>query len=37
MYLKPIGEMDIIKIIDKLSSKKKVAGNDNIGNFIIKK
>ena len=36
MYLKPIVEMDIIKIIDKFNSNKG-AGNDNIGNFIIKK
>ena len=36
MYLKPIVEMDIIKIIDKFSVNKG-AGNDNIGNFIIKR
>ena len=36
MYLKPIAEMDIIKIIDKFSANKG-AGNDNIGNFIIKR
>ena len=36
MYLKPIVEMDIIKIIDKFNSNKG-AGNDNIGNFIIKR
>ena len=36
MYLKPIVEMDIITIIDKINSNKG-AGNDNIGNFIIKR
>ena len=36
MYLKPIVEMDIIKIIDKFNANKG-AGNDNIGNFIIKR
>ena len=34
MYFKPIVEMDIIKIINKFNSNK---GDDNIGNFIIKK
>ena len=36
MYFKPIVEMDIIKIINKFNSNKG-PGNDNIGNFIIKK
>ena len=36
MYFKPIVEMDIIKIINKFNSNKG-AGNDNIGNFVIKK
>ena len=36
MYMGPIVEMDIIKIIDKFNQNKS-AGNDNIGNFIIKK
>ena len=36
MYFKPIVEMDITKIINKFNSNKG-AGNDNIGNFIIKK
>ena len=36
MYLKPIVEMDIFKIIDKFNPNKGV-GNDNIGDFIVKK
>ena len=36
MYFQPIVEMDIIKIIYKFNSNKG-AGNNNIGNFIIKK
>ena len=35
MYMKPIVEMDIIKIIGKFSPNKS-AGHDNIGNYIIK-
>ena len=33
MYLKPIVEMDIIKIIEKNPNKS--PGHDNIGNFIL--
>jgi len=36
MYMRPIVEMEIIKIIEKFDPNKS-AGNDNIGNFIIKK
>ena len=36
MYMKPIVELDIAKIIDKFNPNKS-AGHDNIGNFIIKK
>ena len=36
MYLRPIVERDVIKIIDKFNPKKG-AGNDNIGNFLVKK
>ena len=36
MYLKPIVEMDIIKIIEKFKQNKS-AGYDNIGNFVLKK
>ena len=36
MYMKPIVELDIAKIIDKFDPNKS-AGHDNIGNFIIKK
>ena len=36
MYMKPIIEQDIIKIIDKFNPNKR-AGHDNIGNFVIKK
>ena len=36
MYMKPIVELDIAKIIDKFNPNKS-AGYDNIGNFIIKK
>ena len=36
MYVKPIVELDIAKIIDKFNPNKNV-GYDNIGNFIIKK
>ena len=36
MYMKPIVDIDIINIIDKFNPNKS-AGNDNIGNFIIKK
>ena len=36
MYMKPIVEFDIAKIIDKFNPNKS-AGYDNIGNFIIKK
>ena len=36
MYMKPIVEMDITKIIEKFSPNKS-AGDDNIGNFIIKR
>ena len=36
MYMKPIVESDIIKIIDKFNPNKS-AGHDNVGNFIIKK
>ena len=36
MYMKPIVEMDITKIIDKFNQNKS-AGNDNVGNFIIKR
>ena len=35
MYMKPIVELDIMKIIDKFNQNKS-AGHDNIGNFIIK-
>ena len=36
MYLRPIVERGVIKIIDKFGPNKG-AGNDNIGNFIFKK
>ena len=36
MYMKPIVELDIVKIIEKFNQNKS-AGHDNIGNFIIKK
>ena len=36
MYMKPIVELDIAKIIDKFDPNKS-AGHDNIENFIIKK
>ena len=36
MYMKPIVEMDIVKIIEKFDQNKS-AGNDNIGNFVIKR
>jgi len=36
MYMKPIVEMEIIKIIEKFNQNKS-AGHDNIGNFIIKR
>ena len=36
MYMKPIIEQDIIKIMDKFNPNKS-AGHDNIGNFVIKK
>ena len=36
MYLRPIFERDVIKIIDTFNPNKG-AGNDNIGNFIVKK
>ena len=36
MYMKPIVESDILKIVSKFSVNKS-AGHDNIGNFIIKK
>ena len=36
MYMNPIVELDILKIIDKFNQNKS-AGNDNIGNFIIKR
>ena len=36
MYMKPIVEMDITKIIEKFNQNKS-AGDDNIGNFIIKR
>ena len=36
MYLRPIVERDVIKIIDNFNPNKG-AGNDNIGNFIVKK
>ena len=36
MYMKPIVELDIAKIIDKFNPNKS-AGYENIGNFIIKK
>ena len=36
MYMEPIVELDIAKIIDKFNPNKS-AGHDNIGNFIIKK
>ena len=36
MYMKPIVELDIAKIIDKFDPNKS-AGHDNIGNFIIKR
>ena len=35
-YMKPIVEMDITKIIEKFNQNKS-AGDDNIGNFIIKR
>ena len=36
MYMKPIVELDIIKVIEKFNPNKS-AGHDNIGNFIITK
>ena len=36
MYMKPIVESDILKIVNKFNANKS-AGHDNIGNFIIKK
>ena len=36
MYMKPIVEMDITKIIEKFNQNKS-AGNDDIGNYIIKR
>ena len=36
MYMKPIVESDILKIVSKFNVNKS-AGHDNIGNFIIKK
>ena len=36
MYMKPVIEQDVIKIIDKFNPNKS-AGHDNIGNFVIKK
>ena len=36
MYMKPVVELDIVKIIGKFDQNKS-AGNDNIGNFLIKK
>ncbi len=36
MYIKPIVEADTLKIIDKFNQNKS-DGNDNIGNFIIKR
>ena len=36
MYMKPIVEMDITKIIGKFNQNKS-ASDDNIGNFIIKR
>ena len=36
MYIKPIVELDIEKIIDKFDTNKS-AGHDNIGNLIVKK
>ena len=36
MYMKPMVEMDITKIIEKFNPNKS-AGDDNIGNFIIKR
>ena len=36
MYMKPIVELDILKIVSKFNANKS-AGHDNIGNFIIKK
>jgi hypothetical protein len=36
MFMKPIVETEIIKIIDKFNQNKS-AGNDNIGNFVIKR
>ena len=36
MYMKPIVEMDITRIIEKFNPNKS-AGDDNIGNFIIKR
>ena len=36
MYMKPIVEIDITKIIEKFNQNKS-AGDDNIGNFIIKR
>ncbi len=36
MYLKPVVEMEVIKIIEKFNQNKS-AGHDNIGNFILKR
>ena len=36
MYMKPIVEHDIVKIINKFNENKS-AGHDKIGNFVIKK
>ena len=36
MFMKPIVEMEVIKIIEKFNPNKS-AGHDNIGNFIVKK
>ena len=36
MYLKPIVELDILKIVDQLKPNKS-AGHDKIDNFIIQK
>ena len=36
MFMKPIVELEIMKIVDQLKPNKS-AGHDKIGNFIIKK
>ena len=36
MYMEPIAELDIAKVIGKFNPNKS-AGHDNTGNFIIKK